>query len=583
MKQNTTLSVIVLFILALIALSACQIGTVNQPENWPVGSPTVIKLGDHSTISGPGAIFKRGALTITSGGTYNLNGTLAKGQIIVNTRDQGPVNLVMEGVNINNSTGAPLSILRAEKTILTLAEGTANFLSDGQGRLYEKALTEEDDAAIFCKSVLTITGDGSLTVNAANHHGITARQDLNIDGGNLTINSVNDGIRSWESLNIQGGIITVNAGADGLQTVNEQDRTEGKISIEGGTLNIVAGNDAIHAQTDIILGMCDVTISTAGGSHSVDTNSSDTNRNNWEVGARPDSAKGLKAEHDLIVAGATLDIDSADDAFNANGHLTVNSGTINISSGDDGLHADSSVEINGGDITVKKCYEGIESINVSINGGRIHLTSGDDGINVAARQDSPPSQNLGDPLKGLDLRINGGYVFVDAGGDGLDVNGGITMTGGTVIINGPFVENNTAVDFNGFFKMNGGFLTAAGSTGMAQAPGPSSTQNSIMVNLSYPQPAHTLFHIEDQNGIEILTFEPLRTYQSIVFSSPEIKSNSTYVVYTGGRSTGNVTDTVYSNGTYTPGSQYTSLTTSNMVTIFGPYGSHFSQGIPDLP
>lgn len=166
------------------------------------------------------------------------------------------------------------------------------------------------------------------------------------------------------------------------------------------------------------------------------------------------------------------------------------------------------------------------------------------------------------------LSISGGYLVIDARGDGVDVNGIINMTGGTVIVNGPTDSGNGALDHSGFI-MTGGILVAAGSSGMAQAPGTSSTQYSVMVNLTSSQPAATMFHIKSSGGEEILTFVPAKLFQSVVFSSPALKNGESYNVYTGGSSTGTTTDGLYSNGTYTPGAETSSFTISGMVTTVG--------------
>lgn len=104
---------------------------------------------------------------------------------------------------------------------------------------------------------------------------------------------------------------------------------------------------------------------------------------------------------------------------------------------------------------------------------------------------------------------------------------------------------------------------------MAQAPGTASTQNSLLLNFSAAQTAGSIIHIQNSSGSGILTFTPSKRYQSIAFSSPEIIRGSTYNVYLGGRSTGTVTDGLYENGIYTPGTKYTSFTVSGTVTTIG--------------
>jgi len=113
---------------------------------------------------------------------------------------------------------------------------------------------------------------------------------------------------------------------------------------------------------------------------------------------------------------------------------------------------------------------------------------------------------------------------------------------------------------------------------MAQAPSTSSTQYSMMVNLTAAQSAGTVFHIATQDGRQVLTFVPAKAYQSVVFSSPELKSGGTYVIYIGGKATGTATDGLYAGGAYTPGTQLTSLTISSAVTVIGASRGIFPGG-----
>ncbi len=147
------------------------------------------------------------------------------------------------------------------------------------------------------------------------------------------------------------------------------------------------------------------------------------------------------------------------------------------------------------------------------------------------------------------------------------------MTGGVVIVNGPTNNGNGALDYDGAFTVTGGYLVAAGSSGMAQAPGTSSTQRSVMVTFASAQPAGTMVHIEAGDGEDILTFVPTKAYQSVVFCSPELKEGATYTIYSGGSATGTVTDGLYSGGTYTAGTEVADVTISGIVTYAGSSGA----------
>ena len=66
--------------------------------------------GNSITVDGEGVTIDGSTATITSAGTYRLNGTLADGQIIVNTEDKDVVRLILNGANLSSSTSAPIYI-----------------------------------------------------------------------------------------------------------------------------------------------------------------------------------------------------------------------------------------------------------------------------------------------------------------------------------------------------------------------------------------------------------------------------------------------------------------------------------------
>lgn len=573
---------------------------------WDSAAVIPIEVGgDSITAAGDGVSVDGSKATITSAGTYSISGTLADGQIVVDTKDEEIVRLILNGADISSSTGAPIYIRKAEKAIIILADGTQNRVSDAATYIYEDPETDEPNAAIFSTADLTLAGNGSLAVSGNSNDGIAGKDGLVISGGSISVSAVDDGIRGKDYLVVRDGRISVTAQGDGLKSDNAEDETKGYVAVEAGVIDVTAGGDAIQAETDVLITGGGITLSAGGGSSAtVDENT---------------SAKGIKAAVSVNVDGGTLSIDSADDAINSNGSLVIKAGTLTLSSGDDGMHADSALQIDGGDIQIARSYEGIESAVITLNDGTIHILASDDGLNVAgggdgsgmnpgwrpgampdrgampaqgtlpAPGDRPgqgdmPDQGFrpgwgGGP--GLDmfaasgdyhLYINGGYVSIDATGDGIDVNGSFEMTAGTVLINGPVENMNGALDVNGSFTISGGFLVAAGSAGMAQAPGQASTQNSLLLNFDAPLQAGVLIHIQSSTGDDILTFSPTRQYQSIVLSSPELASSATYDVYTGGSSTGTAHDSLYQDGAYTSGTQVTRFTISGVLTRIGSNG-----------
>jgi hypothetical protein len=579
-------------------LTTCSSGTVPSVNAISTSQSAdmsyIIFKGDSITLNGDGAVIDSNQIAITSAGTYTISGTLYDGQIIVNTKDQETVKLILDGVDITYSKSSPIYIKNSQKTVITLADNTENYVTDGDSYVIEDSNIEDPksidpNAAIFSKDDLTINGNGSLIVNANYYNGIQSKDDLKITGGNITVNAANDGIKGRDSIIVKGGSITINAGTDGMQSNNDNDSEKGYVSIEGGTINITAGEDGIQAETNLIISGGTMTVSSGGGSADAvmkkndmmnpmfhwDMDTSNINDNETSI-----SAKGLKAGAIISIEGGTIHIDSYDDSIHSNDSINISAGNIALSSGDDGVHADSTIVIYGGDIRITKCYEGIDSPAITFNDGIIYITASDDGVNSAGGNNNfpvmaRPGQNDFETTGDNYLSINGGYIVIDAAGDGLDIGGPIDMTDGVVIINGPTANDNGAIDYYGSFQITGGYFTAVGSSGMAQAPSNSSTQYSVMLNLSSPMSANTIIHIETEYGEDILTFVPTKVYQSIVFSAPELENGSTYIAYSGGSSTGSFVDGLYSGGTYTRGTQITSFTISSIVTVLGSSGGPF--------
>lgn len=563
---------------------------VSYGDSESVGEAgTFIELGNTITVNGEGATVENNKVTITSAGTYSIKGTLADGQIIVNAGDEDKVYIILNGVNITCSNNAPIYVKNAKKTIVSLADNTENYVKDGETYVLEDESTDEPNATIFSKSDLIFIGNGSLTVDAKYNNGITSKDDLKIQSGNITVNAVDDGLRGKDSVAVANGNLTITSGKDGIVSSNDEDPEKGYVLVENGKINITSGKDGIQAETNAFVKAGDITVNTGGGSKNApakvengpgmgkqfDPNASVATATTESTATEEESAsaKAIKAGVNIITEGGTFNIDSYEDAFHSNNNFVINSGTFNISAGDDGLHSDSTLTINNGNINIAKAYEGIEGETITINGGEISLVSSDDGLNASGGNDSSgidgnaaggPGAQGGSSDTGI-ININGGTINVNANGDGIDSNGSVYMKGGTAIVNGPTNDGNGPLDYNVNYEVTGGILIAAGSAGMAQAPSTSSTQNSIKVTLA-SQTANTLIHIESEDGEEIATFAPSKQYASFVVSSAKIKTGSTYKVYVGGSSTGAAVNGLYSDGTYTKGQEIGSAAISASVT-----------------
>ncbi len=526
---------------------------------WNASDELYITLNGSSISENvDGADAQGSTLSITDAGTYNITGTLTDGQIIVDAEDEDLVRIILNGVDITSSNSAPIYIKSAQKVLIVLNENTTNVLTDGSTYVYDDEEDEEPNATLFSKTNLSVFGEGTLTINGNFNDAINCKDGLIIASGTYNITAVDDGIRGKDYLIIKNGTINIESGGDGFKSDNDSDTEKGYINISNGEINITASGDAIAAETDILITGGSLDLTTQGSSYS------DT------------STKALKAGVNIIVEEGTFTIQSNDDAIHSNETITISGGTFDISAGDDGIHADYDLTINDGIITINKSYEGLESSNgnVTINGGEIDITSSDDGINVSAGGDSGGGGQM--PGGGRQfsttasssyyLYINGGTIVVNATGDGLDSNGSIQVTGGTILVNGPTSSGNGALDYDVSYYHNGGFLIAVGSSGMLQTPSSASEQKSMVVTFRSSQSAGSLLHLETSSGEHIFTFEPAKTYQSAVFSFPELTSGSSFVLYKGGSIDGTGDHGLYTDGNYSGGSEVSSFTVSSNIT-----------------
>lgn len=430
--------------------------------------------------------------TILFGGTYKITGSLSDGQIAVYTDDEDPVRLILNGVNINCSTSAPISIMDAEEAFIILADGTENFVGDTATYVYSDPSQDEPNAAVFCKSGLTIMGNGVLNVIGNYNDGIASKDGLVIESGTVNVRSVDDGIRGRDYIVVKSGILNLDVGGDGLKSDNPENATLGNISVENGTINIVSGGDAFQAENKVLITSGSFNLKSGGGSSSV-------------VAANV-STKGIKGLVSVTIDGGVFEIDSADDALHSNGTVTVNSASFALSAGDDAIHADHFVEINGGNINIAKSFEGIESATVTINGGNLHITSFDDGIDAVSNVQNPNSGDVsivngvidiasgGDAIqaernvviadgaftfttgggsgntvaaiasakgvKGVaSVVINGGTYTISSADDALHSNGAITVNTGTLVLS----SSDDAIHADGSVKINGGDISVGKS------------------------------------------------------------------------------------------------------------------------
>lgn len=233
--------------------------------SWDEKSAVKITLnGDSVTADDKNVEVDGSKVTITGAGTYVLSGTLNDGQIVVDSDDKDSVRLVLNGAEITCSNSSAVWVKDGD-TIITLADGTENTLTDGA----EYATDSEDDepkAAVYAKDDLTFNGSGSLTVNGNYKNGIQCKDALKFVSGTYTITAANNGLVGKDSVSVKDGTYTITSGGDGIKSTNTDETDKGYVIIDGGTFTITAEGDGIQAETLLRVNDGDFTITTGGGS-----------------------------------------------------------------------------------------------------------------------------------------------------------------------------------------------------------------------------------------------------------------------------------------------------------------------------
>jgi len=306
-------------------------------QTWQNNLETRISLRNNATaVTGAatnGVRVSGNTISITAPGIYRISGTLANGQLVVNSNRAGLVRLILDNANVTSRNGSALAITNAETVALVIASGSTNSLVDAQ--TYAVTGSGAPNSTLDSTADLVISGTGRLNITGNANRGINARAGLVINGPRLQVTAADDAIRGQNYVVIVGGNLNLTAADDGI--VSNADLaadgapTQGYVAILNGNITISAADDAITAETEVIVanGQLDITR----------------------------SYEGIEGSN-ILIAGGVIDIKSEDDGINA-AHdvlrrlgITISGGTITIDAEGDGLDANGVLQQTGGSVVI---------------------------------------------------------------------------------------------------------------------------------------------------------------------------------------------------------------------------------------
>lgn len=300
------------------------------------------------------------SLTITAAGTYLLSGSCEDGSVKVQKGTTG-VALVLDGLTLSSQTTAPLICAKSTEVTIEAAAGTINMLSDTEANNDGSEDSNTENAVIKCKdgSQVVLCGTGELILQANGRNGIKSGASTETEGDasltirelTLTIDApVNDAVNAESILNVESGTLEISAGDDALHSDGElnigADGTDGpSISItscyeglEGTVVNIFSGDIDLQSTDDCINAADsdqpngDFQIDITGGS----------------ITASASNGDGFDSNGDLIISGGSVAVWTANAADNepldADGTVTISGGTV-LAAGESsgmGIHLEAS-------------------------------------------------------------------------------------------------------------------------------------------------------------------------------------------------------------------------------------------------
>lgn len=300
------------------------------------------------------------SLTITAAGTYLLSGSCEDGSVKVQ-KGTTDVALVLDGLTLSSQTTAPLICAKSTGVTIEAAAGTVNTLSDTEANNDGSNDSNTENAVIKCKdgSQVVLCGTGELILQANGKNGIKSGASTETEGdASLTIRELtltidapaNDAVNAESILNVESGTLEISAGDDALHSDGElnigADGTVGpSISItscyeglEGTVVNIFSGDIDLQSTDDCINAADsdqpngDFQINITGGSITASTSNGD----------------GFDSNGDLIISGGSVAVWTANAADNepldADGTVTISGGTV-LAAGESsgmGIHLEAS-------------------------------------------------------------------------------------------------------------------------------------------------------------------------------------------------------------------------------------------------
>ncbi len=363
-----------------LALAVSGVTAVFANDAWKENAGTIDLT--KMAVTGEGIEISEGEIKITKGGDFAVTGENEDSMIYISTDEK--VKLRLSGMSLQNPDGPAIYFDNADKALITIENGTENYLKDGGTYSVDDA-----DAVLFSNDDMEIKGGGKLTIDASFKHGIAGDDDVVIENGNIIITSKEHGIKVNDTLNITGGEISV------VSKEGKGIKSDTEVIMEGGKLNLISEtNEGIECEGTITVKSGEVNITASG--------------------------KGINT--------------AKSDAAEANYDIKIYGGKVNVNVGESGIDSNGNVLICGGEVYLQGPASGDKAPveykgTFDITGGKVFL-NGKETADLKELTEIPAPSGVADEA----LEENSDRITVTLDGKELSFNTDPVIKNGTTLV-----------------------------------------------------------------------------------------------------------------------------------------------------
>ncbi|SFG47392.1 protein of unknown function [Lachnospiraceae bacterium C7] len=243
MKVKKKLFVIIFCFAMLVVTTSVFAVIINDNHS---GEATVKLADSENILKGEGVSITNNIITINRAGTYEFDGNLSDGQLVVDVKS-GNVVIKLNNANITSKNGSALLVKNAHKVSVHVEKNTTNTLTSGckNDGINSKAKKVN---TISSTQPISFSGTGDLFVNGYKGDGISCTNGLFFTKSNVDITSNYRGIYTADNIDMREGSYHFNTKEECLYVKGYVTSNEATIKMNSKKTGVVVDGSVSFAK-----------------------------------------------------------------------------------------------------------------------------------------------------------------------------------------------------------------------------------------------------------------------------------------------------------------------------------------------